>query len=101
MADPNTLNYQLKALSNDECQQILPACATTVKEEPDVQAEPEVQTKPLGTSHTLHAKLPTFSGVEGKSEVSYEHWRSEVKGMEQAGIYPAQMVIQTICRSLR
>lgn len=98
MAKVDDVIAQLQALSAEERQQVLRSCPSVVKTE---SAARGVEPATMVTSHTLHAKLPTFSGAGGKGDVSYEQWRSEVEGMQNGIIYPEQVVLQTVRRSLR
>lgn len=58
---------------------------------------------PVGATigHHAQARISQFSGDAAKSDVSFEQWRFEVKGMLRDEIYSEPAILQAIRRSLR
>ena len=100
MGDVNDLIEQLKKLSPTDQQQVAAACSVDTDSKSGNTAGASL---PANDSWRYNnpARVSTFSGDCSKSEVSFEQWRFEVRGLIRDKIYPEPVILQTLRRSLR
>ena len=93
-----TLSTEEKALITEALQPSVRPKTETVKEEP--LPMPNNNVPPTAPSTAIQLpRLAVFSG-DGK-DVSYEHWRFEVRGLQRDAVYSDAIILQAIRRSLR
>lgn len=88
----------IAALSPEDKEKVAEACGTGDKKDPDRRAAAALAA--AGHSNT-QARLSNFSGEASKSDVSFQQWRYEVKGLLRDEIYTEATILQAIRRSLR
>ena len=103
-ASVKDLIRQLQTLSPEERALVSEALQPSVKpRNPGVKREPEGLAGSLEQTPIVPhlPRLATFSGDAAKGEMSYEHWRFEVRGLQKDHVFAEPLILQAIRRSLR